>query len=145
MYYNNTHLATVCWKRWGEMFELFTGPKCWVELTPPRPGQFGRKRGRLNSTQHFRIQKSWLWVQISNHRVLARRNTIEPVDSQQPHWFKNIFPIIFTSFFTVNCYVKYLILFKERDQFELLSNSRLYLLGFFHGFSLLENHKILNS
>ena len=24
---------------WGEIFELFMGPKSCVELTPPRPGQ----------------------------------------------------------------------------------------------------------
>ena len=44
----------------GEIFELFMGLKSWVELTPPRPGQLGRKWGRLSSTQLFRAQKSRL-------------------------------------------------------------------------------------
>ena len=49
------------------------GPKSWVELTPPRPGQLGRLWGRLNSTQLLRIQKfclsclpdPWAWVECT--------------------------------------------------------------------------------
>ena len=39
----------------GEIFELFLGPKSWVELTPPRPGQLGRYSGedliRINTSE----------------------------------------------------------------------------------------------
>ena len=45
----------VCFFIRGEIFQLFTGPKSWFYLTPPRPGQLGIGSAedliRLNSTE----------------------------------------------------------------------------------------------
>ena len=52
---------------WGEIFEIFTGLRTWVELTLPRPGQLGGRGGGktffYSSLQSSKISPlNWRWL-----------------------------------------------------------------------------------
>ena len=66
---------------WGEIFELFMGPKSWVELIPYRPGQLGTVWGgsgenliRLNSSE---------FKNLASGVQRGQPNQTHPVDPSQ--------------------------------------------------------------